>query len=110
MKRKIKLIIQTAKNIKETIALDVPESIGRFDKLQTLLLGGMVKSIPDSICNLKSVLLLSFPNNPQLKSIPSCIKDLPMLGFLNVSGSNVKLPEELKDILQEEGEGYYYVV
>ena len=33
-----------------------------------------------------------------------------MLGFLNVSGSNVKLPEELKDILQEEGEGYYYVV
>ena len=104
------LIIQTAKNIKETIALDVPESIGRFDKLQTLLLGGMVKSIPDSICNLKSVLLLSFPNNPQLTSIPSCIKDLPMLGFLNVSGSNVKLPEELKDILQEEGEGYYYVV
>ena len=104
------LIIQTAKNIKETIALDVPESIGRFDKLQTLLLGGMVKSIPDSICNLKSVLLLSFPNNPQLTSIPSCIKDLPMLGFLNVSGSNVKLPEELKDILHEEGEGYYYVV
>jgi len=104
------LIIQTSKNIKETIALEVPESIGRFDKLQTLLLGGMVKSVPDSICNLTSLLLLALPNNPQLTTIPACIKDLPMLGFLNVSGSNVKLPEELKDVLHEEGDGYYYVV
>jgi hypothetical protein len=104
------LIIQTSKNIKETIALEVPESIGRFDKLQTLLLGGMVKSVPDSICNLTSLLLLALPNNPQLTTIPTCVKDLPMLGFLNVSGSNVKLPEELKDVLHEEGDGYYYVV
>jgi hypothetical protein len=104
------LIIQTSKNIKETIALEVPESIGRFDKLQTLLLGGMVKSVPNSICNLTSLLLLALPNNPQLTTIPTCIKDLPMLGFLNVSGSNVKLPEELKDVLHEEGDGYYYVV
>jgi hypothetical protein len=104
------LIIQTSKNIKETIALEVPESIGRFDKLQTLLLGGMVKSVPNSICNLTSLLLLALPNNPQLTTIPTCVKDLPMLGFLNVSGSNVKLPEELKDVLHEEGDGYYYVV
>ncbi len=70
----------------------------------------MVKSVPDSICNLTSLLLLALPNNPQLTTIPACIKDLPMLGFLNVSGSNVKLPEELKDVLHEEGDGYYYVV
>jgi hypothetical protein len=102
------IIINNQKN--NNIAFDIPESIGRFDKLQTLLLGGIVKSVPDSICNLKDLLLLSLPNNPQLTTLPVCIKDLPMLGFLNVSGSNVKLPEELKDILHEEGEGYYYVV
>jgi hypothetical protein len=104
------LLIQTSKGVKEKISLDVPESIGRFDKLQALMLGGMVKTIPDSICNLKNVTLLAFPNNPDLKSLPACIKDLPMLSFLNLQGSNPTLPEELKEVLSEEGEGYYYVV
>jgi len=101
-------------NKKNDVAFDVPESIGRFDELRTLLLGGMVKSVPDSICNLKNLLMLSFPNNPQLTSIPVCIKDLPMLGFLNLNGSNVKIPKELEDILEEDpddkGKGFYFVV
>ena len=74
------------------------------------MLSGMVKSVPDSICNLKEVTLLAFPNNPNLKSVPACIKDLPMLSFLNLQGSNPKIPEELKAVLEEEGDGYYYVV
>lgn len=102
------LLIQTSKSTKEKISLDVPESIGRFDKLQALLLGGMVKSLPDSICNLKNVFMLSFPNNPDLKALPECIKDLPMISFLNVSGSNPEIPQGLKDVLMEEGDGYYY--
>ena len=104
------IIINTQKN--NNIAFDIPESIGRFDKLQTLLLGGIVKSVPDSICNLKELLLLSLPNNPQLTTLPVCIKDLPMLGFLNINGSNITIPEELKDVLEQEGDsqGYYYVV
>ena len=104
------IIINNQKN--NNIAFDIPESIGRFDKLQTLLLGGIVKSVPDSICNLKELLLLSLPNNPQLTTLPVCIKDLPMLGFLNINGSNITIPEELKDVLEQEGDsqGYYYVV
>ena len=104
------IIINNQKN--NNIAFDIPESIGRFDKLQTLLLGGIVKSVPDSICNLKDLLLLSLPNNPQLTTLPVCIKDLPMLGFLNINGSNITIPEELKDVLEQEGDsqGYYYVV
>jgi len=70
----------------------------------------MVKSVPDTICNLNSLLLLALPNNPQLTSIPVCIKDLPMLGFLNVYQSNVKIPKELEGILEPEGDGCYYVV
>ena len=104
------IIINNQKN--NNVAFDIPESIGRFDKLQTLLLGGIVKSVPDSICNLKELLLLSLPNNPQLTTLPVCIKDLPMLGFLNINGSNITIPEELKDVLEQEGDsqGYYYVV
>jgi len=104
------IIINNQKN--NNIAFDIPESIGRFDKLQTLLLGGIVKSVPDSICNLKDLLLLSLPNNPQLTTLPVCIKDLPTLGFVNINGSNVTIPEELKDVLELEGdkEGYYFVV
>ena len=104
------IIINNQKN--NNIAFDIPESIGRFDKLQSLLLGGIVKSVPNSICNLKELLLLSLPNNPQLTTLPVCIKDLPMLGFVNINGSNVTIPEELKDVLELEGdkEGYYFVI
>jgi Leucine-rich repeat (LRR) protein len=34
--------------------------------------------------------------NPNLKTIPSCIVDMPNLEFLNVRGSdNLELPQEL---------------
>jgi Leucine-rich repeat (LRR) protein len=40
---------------------------------------------------------LALINNPQLKTIPECIVDLPSLYFLNLKGSNnVKVPDAIK--------------
>jgi len=96
---------------KETIALDVPESIGRFQNLEAILFKNLVKSIPDSICRCTKLNLLSLPDNPSLKSIPACIKDLENLAFINLSGgnSNIHIPEELKNNLEDQGDGFYYV-
>ena len=96
---------------KETIALDVPESIGRFQNLEAILFKNLVKSIPDSICRCTKLNLLSLPDNPGLKSIPACIRDLSNLAFINLSGGNpnVHIPEELKSNLEDQGDGFYYV-
>jgi len=95
---------------KEDIALDIPKSIGRFTKLEAIMLVKMVKSIPNEIGNCKSLQFISFPDNPALKSIPETVNNLEGLTFLNLKGSdNVVIPQKLKDRLIDEGRGFYYV-
>jgi len=96
---------------KENIALDVPESIGRFQNLEAILFKNLVKTIPDSICRCTKLNLLSLPDNPSLQSVPECIKDLENLAFINLSGgnSNIHIPEPLRDNLEDQGDGFYYV-
>jgi hypothetical protein len=96
---------------KENIALDVPETIGRFQNLEAILFKNLVKSIPDSICRCTKLNLLSLPDNPSLQSVPECIKDLENLAFINLSGgnSNIHIPEPLRDNLEDQGDGFYYV-
>ena len=95
---------------KDKIALDVPESISRFQHLDALLLQNIVKTIPDSIGDIKNLNFLSLPDNTDLKSIPESVAHLPNLAFLNLKGSkNVKLPPSLEEKLIDEGSGFYYV-
>lgn len=109
----VHMLIQTSKRSSKTVSFDVPETLGRFDKLETLLLGGICKSLPTTVCNLKSLFLLSLPNNPDLKTLPACIKDLPLLTFVSLAGSKPDIPEELMANLmpdEDDKEGMYYVV
>lgn len=96
---------------KEDIALDVPESLGRFTNLQALLLQNIVKSIPNSIGNLKSLNFLALPDNKRLESLPESIVDIPGLAFINLkdSNKNLEIPQRLKEKLSDEGGGFYYV-
>lgn len=96
---------------KENIALDVPETLSRFTNLQALLLQNIVKKLPNSIGNLKSLNFLALPNNTNLESLPESIADIPGLAFINLAGtnSNIKIPERLKEKLSDEGNGFYYV-
>ena len=83
---------------KDDIIINIPESIGRFKKLDMILLDNCVASLPDSIGELKLLRFLALPNNKKLTSLPESIKNLPNLFFLNVKGCpNVKVPQSILD-------------
>ena len=94
----------------ENIALDVPESIGRFKNLQALKLEKICRTIPSSVCELKELNFLALPNNKDLKSLPECLINLTDLAFINLKDSNpnVEIPPKLKERLTDEGMGFYY--
>lgn len=96
---------------KENIALDVPESLGRFKSLQALLLQNIVKTLPSSIGQLSRLNFLALPGNSKLQSLPEQIGNLPELAFINLKGSNpnLKIPKKLNDRLSPEGDGFYYM-
>lgn len=82
---------------KNDIIINIPEDISRFTDLEMILLDNCIDSVPQSICSLKNLTLISLLNNPKLTSVPDCIADLPNLIFLNLKGSgNVKVPEKIE--------------
>ena len=96
---------------KENIALDVPESVGRFKNLEALKLQNICKSIPDSVCTLTNLNFLALPDNKELKSLPECLVNLEgQLAFINLKDSNpnINIPPKLKERLTDEGMGFYY--
>lgn len=96
---------------KEDIALEVPQSLGRFTNLQALLLQNIVKTLPETIGNLKNLNFLALPNNKDLRTLPESIADIPGLAFINLKDSNpnIEIPARLKEKLSDEGGGFYYV-
>ena len=82
---------------KNSITINIPQSIGRFKDLNMILFDNCVEHIPDSICTLPKLRFLALINNDKLRTIPECIADLPNLYFLNLKGSpNVNVPESIK--------------
>lgn len=80
----------------DNLDIKIPDSIGRFKNLETFMVKNCVSAIPESICEIKSLNFISLLSNPNLKTIPSCIADLPNLIFVNAKGSNnLKMPEEI---------------
>jgi hypothetical protein len=93
---------------KNSIIINIPESIGRFKNLVTILLDNCINSIPDSICTLPNLKFLSLMNNKELKEIPACLADTKSLYFLNLRGSdNVNVPESIKEKGNELGGGMW---
>lgn len=89
--------IQIRNNDKNGVIIKIPDSIKRFKNLELVLFDNCIDSLPDAICELKNLNFLSLMNNPQLKTVPECIADMPNLMFLNTKGSeNVVIPEKIK--------------
>jgi Leucine-rich repeat (LRR) protein len=92
----------------ETVNIDVPDTISRFQSLTAILFENMISKLPDSICQLKNLVFLACPNNKELQTIPECIMNLPNLTFVNVSRCpNVKVPQALEQY--NTGEGFYHM-
>jgi hypothetical protein len=78
------------------LLINIPDSIGRFKDLETILLENCINSLPQSICECTKLRFISLTNNSDLRNIPECIGDLPNLLFLNMKGCpNVKVPESI---------------
>ena len=87
----------------ETIALDVPPTLGRFKNLEALLLMNCVKTIPNEIGQLSNLSFLALPDNSTLKSLPDSLLQLPNLMFVNLKGSKPNLSEAFNVKFGEEG-------
>lgn len=92
---------------KDNFTFALPKSISRFKNLEALLLMNCVSSIPEEVGQLSNLSFLALPDNPNLESIPSSVLNLPNLMFINLKGSEPKLPEGFQDKFNNEGSGFY---
>jgi hypothetical protein len=85
----------------DTIALDLPESIGRFTELKTLVIDNMIKSLPESIGECKQLSFLNLTNNSQLDKLPESISKLTCLEFFSIMGAapDIRIPEKLEEYM-----------
>ena len=92
--------LEFSKDSGNQLDLNIPDTIGRFQNLKSLKLANCVASLPESICSLPKLRFLALPNNPNLQRLPECLKDMPSLMVINVTGHpNAKsiIPQELID-------------
>lgn len=92
-----------------SINFDIPASISRFKNLYVLFLENCVKSIPDSICELRCLQMFGFPNNPNLKSLPECMSNMCCLVMINASNMSEVIPSSLRQRMGDMGNGIYDV-
>lgn len=94
----------------DNIDIDIPDNLSRFKNMQTLLFSKCVKTIPNTLCELKDLHHLGIVDCPNLVSIPDCIDKLTEnLVFINLGGSNpnVRIPKFLEDMADEDEPGFY---
>ena len=102
--------ISIINNSKEQFSFDVPETLGQFTQMSSLFFQNCVKSLPNSIGNLKQLKFISLPHNKDLKTLPESISELPDLMFVNVMDCpNLTIPEKLASKLDHDQSGFYYV-
>lgn len=78
----------------DSLALDLPSSIGRFKNLEGMVFTNLIRTLPETIGELQNLTFLSLQDNPNLISLPDSVLRMGKLSFVNVSGTtNTKLPK-----------------
>jgi hypothetical protein len=88
----------------DNISINLPPSISRFKGLKALVINNMmIKSVPESIGDLKQLTFLMLTNNPELDRLPDSIANLTCLEFFSTEGSdpNIYIPEKLQEHMYE---------
>jgi Leucine-rich repeat (LRR) protein len=91
--------------------LEIPPTIGKFKDLVAIVLENCVKSVPEELGQLESLMFLTLQNNKLLESLPESLADLENLELITLSNSNpsIRIPERLKAIMVDEGDGFYAI-
>jgi hypothetical protein len=71
-----------------------------------------VKTLPDVFDRMPNLYFLSLTENKQLEAIPESVADADMLNFLVLVDSNpsVKIPERLREKLEEDAPMFFTVM
>lgn len=70
----------------QTPSFDISRKLLDFKQLEVLHIENILKSLPEDIDKLQKLKFISLPNNPQLKTIPASIVNIPTLEVINVRG------------------------
>lgn len=99
-------VTNTTKNVYE---LDFPESLGKLTNIVSLGLSNCVKTLPNSICNMKELTFLVLDKNENIQNIPECLANLENLQMLNLRESNPSLviPTKLAELFHRQVDGFY---
>ncbi len=82
----------------QPFSVNLPSSIKRFKNLNALHLEGIIDRIPKEVGELKNLVFLSLPKNPNLTELPEEIANLDNLQILNLKQSpNVKVPDSIEN-------------
>jgi hypothetical protein len=81
----ISITIPKESTLKQDINLN---DIARLKNLRMIYFENCISEVPDSLCNLQELTFIGFPNNPNLKTLPECLADLPKIKFINCKGSD----------------------
>ena len=94
----------------DVLSLDLPSSIIKFTKLKTLVIDGMIKSLPESIGDCTQLSFLNLNNNVNLDRLPDSIVKLTCLEFFSIQGSdpNMKIPEKLEEFMTPD-EDFWFI-
>jgi hypothetical protein len=87
---------------RQEVNIDLPPSISRFKNLTSIIIYNCVRSVPESICDLKNLNFITFQDCKNLESIPNCIGNLPKLNMINLMGSDkCEVPESVTQNARE---------
>jgi hypothetical protein len=93
---------------KNDIIITIPETIGKFKDLVSILFDNCIDKLPEVVCTLPKLRFISLTNNPKLTTIPDCVADMESIFFVNLKGSpNVNLSDSLKERGNNMGGGLW---
>tara|TARA_R110001583_G_scaffold78667_3_gene213101 strand:+ start:1069 stop:2385 length:1317 start_codon:yes stop_codon:yes gene_type:complete len=79
-------------------SMQLPPALLNFKNLSILHIEGILDNLPEDIDKLQNLQFISIPNNPNMKTLPLSIINLPKLEVLNVRGNNnLVIPPELEE-------------
>jgi hypothetical protein len=85
---------------KDDIILKIPESIGNFENLSTLVFDNIINKLPDSIGKLTKLTFLNLANNKNLTTLPESIINLTCLQFVSITNCGIEVDKLSPEILK----------
>jgi hypothetical protein len=85
---------------KDKIILKIPESIGNYENLSTLVFDNIIDKLPNSVGNLTKLTFLNLANNENLTTLPESIINLTCLQFVAVTDCGIDVDNLSPKILK----------